>query len=230
MQASSGRPAASAWGNVHPPSATLDEIKTRPTRPAHRPIRSNRRRRLLAAFRKRAGLARESAKFASICNLFRDAESGCNSHPRRPRPRRKPCRRCRRSFPRNSLQSRAMGPRPVAARVVSAEAGGAIEPPRPIQTSETARPLPLAPAAPQGSVTTPRSKKYARRRLRRRPGANAADVEARPKGEREAQPQIPSRRGRDPDRHPARAPGTRIAMTRELSRMSTYVDPPTRAR
>ena len=66
---------------------TLDEIKTRPTRPAHRPIRSNRRRRLLAAFRKRAGLACESAKFASICNLFRDVESGCNPHPLSRRPR-----------------------------------------------------------------------------------------------------------------------------------------------
>jgi hypothetical protein len=68
-------------------STTLDEIKTRPTRPAHRPIRSNRRHRLLAAFRKRAGLACELAKFASICNLFRDAESGCNPHPLSRRPR-----------------------------------------------------------------------------------------------------------------------------------------------
>jgi hypothetical protein len=53
--------------------------------------RSNRRRRLLAAFRKRAGLACVSAKFESICNLFRDAESGCNPRPlsRRQRPRLK---------------------------------------------------------------------------------------------------------------------------------------------
>ena len=122
-------------------STTLDEIKTRPTRPAHRPIRSNRRHRLLAAFRKRAGLACESAKVCVDVQSIPRRGIRMQSAPASPTTPPETCRRCRRSFPRNSLQSCAMGPRPVAARVVSAEAGGAIEPPRPTQASETARPL-----------------------------------------------------------------------------------------
>jgi hypothetical protein len=60
--------------------------------------RSNRRRRLLAAFRKRAGLARESAKVCVDVPAFASPTTPPQT-----------CRRCRRSFPNNSLRSCVMG-------------------------------------------------------------------------------------------------------------------------
>ena len=158
---------------------------------------SNRRRRRLAAFRKRAGLACESAKVCVDVQSIPRLGIRMQSAPSFASPTTPPetCRRCRRSFPNNSLQSCVIGPRQVAARVVSAEAGGAIAPAASYpggRNGETATP---APAAPQGSVA-----------------------------------KAPARPARPCRATASRSAGGAGAMTRELSRMSTYANRPTRAR
>ena len=73
--------------------------------------RSNRRRRLLAAFRKRAGLACESAKVCVDVQSIPRRGIRTQSAPSFASPTTplETCRRCRRSFPNNSLQSCVMG-------------------------------------------------------------------------------------------------------------------------
>ena len=73
--------------------------------------RSNRRRRLLAAFRKRAGLACESAKVCVDVQSIPRRGIRTQSAPSFASPTTplETCRRCRRSCPNNSLQSCVMG-------------------------------------------------------------------------------------------------------------------------